>query len=151
MVSPAPSVAAAAWPARVLRWAVRWRYALGALAVLMAFALGSIPNAHPPRFRGLDKLEHVAEYFCVGLLFLNVATRGFTRLRPAALFAAWLAVGALSFLDESWQRNIPGRSFDRWDIAASSLGGLIALLAVLLTMLLGRTRSAQRAAARADS
>jgi len=124
--------AGASWPRRCLRWCVRRRALLGLLAVALVFALSSIPNTHPPRFRGLDKAQHIVEYFAVGLLFLNVATRGYTRLRPPALLGAWLGLVALSLLDETYQRWVPGRSFDLWDVTASAGGGLAAVGTVLL-------------------
>jgi len=68
----------------------------------------------------------------VALLFLNVATRGYTRMRPSGLAGAWLAVVALSLLDEAYQRWVPGRSFDLWDVAAAASGGLVALGGVML-------------------
>jgi len=124
--------APASWPARVLRWCVRWRHGLGAVALVTVFALSSIPNTRPPRFLGIDKAEHVVEYFAVALLFLNVATRGFTRVQPVGLLGAWAGVVLTSLLDETYQRWIPGRSFDLWDTASSALGGLAAVVAVLL-------------------
>jgi VanZ family protein len=134
MTQPAqPALAVESWPRRLLRWCVRWRHGLGLLAVLAVFMLSSIPNTHPPRIRGLDKMQHVGEYFALGLVFLNVATRGYARLRLPALLGTWLAVVAVSLVDETYQRWIPGRSFDLWDVAASATGGLVALgVAVLL-------------------
>jgi VanZ family protein len=126
------SVAGAGWPLRLLRWAGRRRLVLGLLAVATVFALSSIPNTHPPRIHGLDKAQHIVEYFALGLLFLNVATRGLSRVRPLALAGAWLASIAVSLADESYQRWIPGRSFDLWDVAASATGSLAALGTVLL-------------------
>jgi VanZ family protein len=120
------------WHRRLLRWAYRWRHGLGLLAVLAVFAISTIPNTHPPRVRGLDKAQHIVEYFLLGLVLLNLATRGFTRvqLRRAAL--AWLGLVGISLLDETWQRWVPGRSFDRWDVAASAAGGLAAVGLVLV-------------------
>lgn len=126
------SAAGASWPRRAWRWCAQHRMLLGLLAVGLVFALSSIPNKHPPRIRGLDKLQHIAEYFAVTLLFLNATTRGYTRLRPLALLGAWLGIVGLSLLDETYQRWIPGRSFDLWDVAASASGGLAAVGAVLL-------------------
>jgi VanZ family protein len=117
---------------RLRQGCLRWRYALGALALLAVFALSSIPNSHPPRIRHLDKAEHVVEYFLLALLFLNIATRGYARIGGLRLLGAWLAVLATTVLDESYQRWIPGRSFDLWDMAASGAGGVIAVGTVLL-------------------
>lgn len=126
------SPAAIPWPQRVLRWCVRWRLGLGLLMVVTVFALSSIPNRHPPRVHGLDKAQHVVEYFLVGLVFLNVATRGFARVRAGTLLGAWGTLLVVAMLDESYQRWIPGRSFDLWDLAASATGGLVALATALL-------------------
>ena len=145
MMQPAqPALAAESWPRRLLRWCVRWRHGLGLLAVLAVFALSSIPNTHPPRIRGLDKAQHIVEYFALALLFLNVATRGYARLRLPALLGAWLAVIAVSVLDETYQRWIPGRSFEPWDVAASAAGGLAALGGVLLAHAVAARPARQR-------
>lgn len=117
---------------RIRDWGGRKRFWLGLLAVLGVFALSSIPNTLPPRVHGLDKVKHVIEYFCVGLVFLNVATRGFTRWRSGALIAAWLALVLLGLVDETYQRLIPGRSFDWKDWLASASGGTLAGATVLL-------------------
>ena len=132
MDSSAPAAVDPSWLRRAVRWCVRWRLALGLLAVLAVFLLSSFPNSRPPRIRGLDKAEHIVEYFAVALLFLNVATRGYTRMRPQGLVWAWVAVVALSLLDETFQRWVPGRSFDLWDITAAACGGLVAVGGVML-------------------
>lgn len=130
--SAEPSAAVESWPRRAGRWCVRWRLGLGLAAVLAVLALSSIPNTLPPRVHGLDKAKHLVEYFAVGLVFLNIATRGFARVRPGAVLLAWGAVLLLALGDETYQRWVPGRSFDGWDVLASATGGLAAVLTVLV-------------------
>jgi len=133
------------WHRRLLRWGFRWRYGLSLLAVLTVFAISSIPNSHPPRIRGLDKAQHIVEYFTVGLVLLNLVTRGFTRVHLLAVSLAWLGLIGISLLDESYQRWIPGRSFDKWDVAASATGGLAAVGLVLVAhALLSRPQRPRR-------
>lgn len=138
MTEPAESVAVlpASPLGRAWQWCVRWRYVLGALAVVVVFTLSSIPNVRPPRVRGLDKAQHVVEYALLALVFLHVATRGFVRARASTLGAAWLAGLAVAVLDETYQRWVPGRRFDPWDAFASSVGVTLVVAAVLALSLL---------------
>jgi len=138
MTDPAESVAVlpASPVVRAWQWCVRWRYVLGVLAVVTVFSLSSSPNVRPPRVRGLDKAQHVVEYVLLALVFLNVATRGFVRVRASTLGAAWLTGLAVAVLDETYQRWVPGRRFDPWDAFASSVGVTLAVLAVLVLCLL---------------
>jgi VanZ family protein len=134
-----PTFAPNPWLARLFRWCVRRRFPLGAVGLLVVFAFASIPNTRPPLFRGLDKLEHVVEYGALTLLFINAATRGFTRVRGRGLLLSWVTAVCVSLLDENYQRLIPGRSFDLRDVAASASGGLIAVGTVMLAYaVLGR-------------
>jgi VanZ family protein len=130
-----PAAVAAPWPyalaRRALRLCVQRRHGLVLLALIGVLALSSIPHTQPPRMHGLDKLKHALEYFLVGLVFLNLATRGFVRLAPGRVLGAWLMLLALAVLDETYQRWVPGRSFDWRDVAASATGGLAAVAAVL--------------------
>lgn len=137
--SAAPTAASPSWVRRAVQWCVRWRYGLGLAALLAVFVLSSIPNTQPPRVHGLDKAKHVAEYFAVALLFVNVATRGFVRVRPAPLLAAWAAVLLVALADETYQRWVPGRSFDWWDVIASGTGGLAAIVAIVLLRVVALT------------
>lgn len=139
-----PSVASDSWIQRILRWCARWRLALGLVAVVTVFSLSSLPNTHPPRFHGLDKAQHLLEYFALGLVFLNVASRGFSRLRPGALVGAWGVLLLVALLDETYQRWIPGRSFDWYDMLASATGGLTAILGVALLRLIVLQPSRER-------
>jgi VanZ family protein len=145
-----PAAVAAPWPyalaRRALRLCVQRRHGLVLLALIGVFALSSIPHIQPPRVHGLDKLKHAVEYFLVGLVFLNVATRGFARLHAGRVLGAWLVLLALAVLDESYQRWVPGRSFDWRDVAASATGGLAAV-AALLAWRLGKLLRARLAPA----
>ncbi len=49
------------------------------------------------------------------------------------MLLAWLALVGVATLDELYQRWVPGRQFDGWDLAASATGGLLAVVLVLLT------------------
>ena len=126
-IATRPSLLAKTW-----QWGVRWRFALGLAAIATVFLLSSIPNARPPRIRGLDKFQHVVEYFLLTLVFLNVTTRGFVHWRWGAYLATGLAAVALAAVDETYQRFVPRRAFDLWDVAFSSLGVLLAMAGALL-------------------
>ena len=106
--------------------------------------LSSIPNLNPPPIKILaaDKLAHFVEYG----IFAFLAFRSFSRIgrlsspRRAFFFAA-MFVCIFAVFDEYYQRFVPGRHFDIYDIL-TDLGGALAVLALLLIRTSRKNRTA---------
>jgi len=105
---------------------------LYAAAVL---AVSSLPGLQPPDMKvvALDKLAHLLEY----AIFSFLTYRSFCRweLRLMSRHAFWFSTLFLSLFaafDETFQRFIPGRSSEVWDVLADLLGALL-VLAILET------------------
>ena len=90
--------------------------------VILAFT--SIPNPELAGARHADKLAHFAGYGLLGLLCMR-ATTGAT-LRAAAFVL--VAVSAFGAVDEWHQQFIPGRSQDRADWFADTLGASLGVM-----------------------
>ena len=99
--------------------------------------LSSIPNLNPPPIKILaaDKLAHFIEYG----IFAFLAFRSFSRIGNSSspnrtfLFAA-LFVCVFAVMDEYYQRFVPGRHFDIYDILTDLGGALIVLVLLLIRM-----------------
>ncbi len=91
----------------------------------MILALTSIPNPGLGGVRHVDKLGHFAGYGVLGVLGVR-ALPG----RPSALAAAAVLAGACAFgaFDEWHQQFIPGRSQDRADWLADTLGASLGVI-----------------------
>ena len=131
--NPPPSVRR--WHGRFRAWRAhlrRQRFVYAVLLSLGIFTLSSFPLTIPRRVPYNDKVAHVLIYFLLGLAYLNAAMMGFTRRGRGRMLLALLAVVIFGLLDEWHQSFVPGRVADKWDVLADALGGVAALLAVLL-------------------
>jgi VanZ family protein len=90
--------------------------------VILAFT--SIPNPDLVNPGHADKLWHFAGYGLLGLLSMRAAPNA--TLRVAALVLA--AVSAFGAVDEWHQQFIPGRSQDRADWFADTLGASLGVI-----------------------
>lgn len=90
--------------------------------VILAFT--SIPNTQLAGARHADKLAHFAGYAVLGLLCMRSVPSA--TLRAAALVLT--AVSAFGAADEWHQQFIPGRSQDRADWLADTLGASLGVL-----------------------
>lgn len=112
------------------------RYWLPVLAyVTLIVVLSAQPNLHPPiTFTSADKVAHVVEYFVLGLLLARAWT---ATLPPARLFTpiviAMVMGIAIGAGDELFQRTVPGRDSNVYDLLADGLGVLFAQLTYLLS------------------
>ena len=92
-------------------------------AVILAFT--SIPNPHLGGVRHADKFGHFAGYGVLGVLAARALGTPVTRTSVAALLAGAAAFGAV---DEWHQQFIPGRSQDRADWLADTLGASLGVI-----------------------
>lgn len=89
------------------------------LLILIAY-LALTPVSHSVSTLCWDKLNHLAAYFCLGVL-ADIAFRTGERLFPKLLLLM-----AYSALIETAQQYIPARQFSLFDILANALGLLMA-------------------------
>jgi len=109
---------------------------------MAVIALSSIPHLKPPPIRLLatDKLIHFIEYG----VFAWLAFRSFSNVRTLsgvnrATLVSALFICVFAVFDEYYQRFIPGRFFDVYDILTDVCGALLVLL--LLWVRLRRKRN----------
>ena len=103
-------------------------------ALLFAAAIitvSSIPNLKAPQLKMLafDKMAHFLEY----AVFAWLTIRSFSQIGPRvsdnqAFFLAALFVSLFAVFDEYYQRFIPGRQFDIYDIIIDVCGALAVLI-----------------------
>ncbi len=97
------------------------------LYVAFIFWLSSAPRPAPPflRWKGADKLFHLAEYAPLGSLLLRAFSRAcspsYRRAMGLFTILAGLAVGSA---DEFYQSFIPTRASSLWDLMADGIGVL---------------------------
>jgi len=93
------------------------------VAVLLTFAVISLPEAPQPQAWNIDKMRHAAAYALLGALLARavVAT---SRHLSTALVAAFFGVCAVGLATEVIQLAVPGRTADVVDWAADITGGL---------------------------
>jgi len=111
--------------ARLLLWAPV------ALLVAFQFWLSSRSTLPSPGFSfpGLDKIEHAAYFFLMGLLAYRAARFGEGCRRRTATVAVVLGGLLLGILDEVHQSFVPARGMEALDVAADAAGTLVASLA----------------------
>ena len=80
-----------------------------------------IPNV---RLRDIDKAVHFSMYAVLGFLIARAMHDPPRTSRVRVLVAALLLCVAIGATDEWHQKYMKGRSADRHDLAADSLGGL---------------------------
>ncbi len=104
--------------------------------------VSSLTELQTPEVKGveLDKLAHLLEYAIFAFLTFRSFCRWELRLvsRHAFLFSA-LFLTLFAALDEIFQKFIPGRHSEVWDILADLLGALL----VLVLMELHRRKAAR--------
>ena len=123
---------------------VFFRFHLPAIAyAILILTVSSIPSLKTPqvRFIAADKVAHFVEY----AIFAFLAFRSLVHVpalarRNLAVPAAILLVAVFAYLDELYQRHIPGRHSDMADYVADLAG---ALLVLGLTWLRHRRRQHQ--------
>jgi VanZ family protein len=111
----------------------RWAPVL--LWAALILILTSYPNPPVPaiaRFAGADKIVHFSLYLVLALLAVRAAVPGRGRRRVALVVAATVSLIAAG--DELHQRLIPGRSAERADWIADSLGGSVGAVAAIVTL-----------------
>jgi len=100
------------------------------LYAIVVIALSSIPNLNPPPIKLLatDKLIHFVEYGIFALLafrsFSNVGS--VSQVNRATLVSA-LFICVFAVFDEYYQRFVPGRFFDIYDILTDVCGAFLVL------------------------
>lgn len=84
----------------------------------------------PPGLTGADKLAHIIEYFLLGLLLARAwgATLPDRHVTLPAVLSILTGV-AIGTGDEMFQRLIPGRDSNVYDLLADTIGVLFAQLA----------------------
>ena len=93
--------------------------------------ISSIPNLKQPqlRFLAFDKIAHFVEYS----IFAVLTFRSFSNLTAKltvnhALIMSFVFLSVFAVIDEFYQRYIPGRYFDIFDILIDLLGAFLVLL-----------------------
>ncbi len=113
------------------------------LYAVLILSVSSIPSLKTPqiRFIAADKVAHFIEYAIFAFLIFRSLVHIPALLRKnLAVPTAVLFVAAFAYMDELYQRHIPGRHSDMTDYAADLAG---ALLILGLTWLRHRKRRAQ--------
>ena len=107
------------------------KYHLPAIAyAALILAVSSVPSLKTPevRFFAADKVAHFIEYAIFAFLafrsLIHIPILSRTNL---AVPAAVLLVAGFAYLDELYQRHIPGRHSDMNDYAADLAGALLVL------------------------
>jgi len=77
-----------------------------------------------------DKILHLGEFFIFGLLIFRAFST--TKYEPIVYLVVILAAFLYGLFDEFHQLFVPGRVFSIFDLAADTLGGAIAILAIEL-------------------
>lgn len=111
------------------------RYRLPALAwALLIFLGSSIPSSKFPNLKifDFDKLIHITIFFVFGLLVYRASTprNGGTVFRWKRALIAIGVVVLYGAFDEIHQSFVPGRSLDKWDLLADSIGGCFAAIVI---------------------
>ena len=99
--------------------------------------LSSIPNLKPPPIKVLaaDKLAHFIEYGIFSFLaFKSFSVIGNSSSPNRTFLFAALFVCIFAVIDEYYQRFVPGRYFDIYDILTDLGGALIVLVLLLVRM-----------------
>ena len=109
------------------RRVVYWRSLLVFLYAGTIFALSSVPGAHLPSIGVSDKLLHAAEFGGLTLLLCR-ALRAYAPTRSQRFIACICVVVAVCYgvIDEGHQLLVQQRLADMADLAADSVGALLA-------------------------
>jgi hypothetical protein len=120
---------------RLMRRGPGWREVATALGAALLYAAVFVLVE-----RAEERL-HIVEYGAVGALVYLALEERRRNGRPAP-GASWLlavlAAAALGWLDEGIQKILPNRYYDVQDVVLNALGGLLAVVTIVL---LGRARS----------
>jgi VanZ family protein len=100
-------------------------------AVLVVFALVSLPEAPQPPALNVDKVRHAAAYALLGALAARAMAGAARGGGTFAFVAAFFAVAAVGAGTEVIQLFAPGRSADVVDLGADLAGGGCGALAYL--------------------
>lgn len=102
----------------------KYWFPLGAwTAVLLAFAVVSLPETYQPPALNVDKVRHAAAYALFGALAARALWGATGRGVPFSWVGATLGVIALGLGTETIQAFVPGRAADVVDLAADIIGG----------------------------
>ena len=102
------------------------RWAPVAIWIAVILGLSSIPSHTNtgPLFPGFDKLAHMGVYGVLGFLFARARA-----LPPQSFWsiALWSAIFGLIMgcTDEYYQRSVPGRVSDLFDVGADVIGAVL--------------------------
>jgi len=114
---------------RTVKWFFVYHFPVIAYATIIIL-LSSIPNLNVPQFKFLffDKLIHFLEYAVFALLTF----RSFSHISPnitirRAFILSILFLSLFATLDELYQRFIPGRHSNIYDLIGDILGALLVL------------------------
>jgi VanZ family protein len=103
---------------------IRWLPVVLWIAVILG--LSSIPShtSTGPLFPGFDKLAHMGVYGVLGFLFARARTVPGQSRWKIVLWSAMFGL-LMGSCDEWYQRGIPGRMSDVFDVVADVLGGAL--------------------------
>jgi len=111
-------------PGLLQRFLVFWLPVLAYVTLIVT--LSAQPGLRPPfGFRNADKMAHIGEYFVLGLLLARACTASLSprHVLPPVLLAAAIGVG-VGAGDETFQRFVPGRDSNVYDLLADTIGVL---------------------------
>lgn len=114
-------------------------------AVLVVFAVVSLPEAPQPVRLNVDKMRHAAAYALLGALAARAFAGAFGRGGTAAFVASFALVFGMGSATEFIQYFLPDRSADIVDLGADLAGGVAGAL-LYLWAFRGRAPAAREAA-----
>ncbi len=100
------------------------------LYALLVVGVSSIPNLSPLplKFIATDKVAHFLEYSLFAYLAYNSFIKSFDGNLNKTLIASSLFLSVFAFSDELYQKFIPGRHFDLFDILFDLFGASLVLI-----------------------
>jgi VanZ family protein len=101
------------------------------VAVLLTFAVISLPEAPQLARLNVDKMRHAAAYGLLGALAARAAAGAAARGGTFAFVVAFFFVFGVGLGTEFLQASVPERTADVVDLAADLAGGVIGALAFL--------------------
>ncbi len=108
----------------------------------MVIGLSSIPHLKGPSIDILaaDKIAHFVEYGLFAILIYRSFSNFTSACSPGRAFLlSALFVILFAALDENYQRFVPGRQFDVYDLLTDTLGAILVLLLLWIRKRKART------------
>ena len=103
---------------------IRWLPVVLWIAVILGLSSISGDTNTGPLFPGFDKLAHMGVYGVLGFLFARARSMPGQSRWKVALWSAMFGL-LMGSCDEWYQRGIPGRMSDAFDVVADVLGGAL--------------------------